>query len=348
MLNVCNIFENNMTYVEYARSGVEYYTENLEEAKLLVDIGWKYNKTSVGFRLVPPEISVSDLTEYKKAMQYGNLSFNYIYFKYLKTLLRKNILSSYIKEIIEANRLKYKKFRFLISTGPVLDTEIRILGSDNRIECLKIDMVEKFINSKEYLEYTKLYNNVSEACKELETSNIPLNTQPKVLQEFYNMLQTKIELISDKKIYNDKIFKIYGIEKITEKIDIMFFLPFGCFKYLSSFVNVENVRKIMFWEFHADNSKESTFKLLNKNMNNKNVLIIDNMYSGKTMKKIKEKIIELGGKPILLGLNPKNITNLQVVDYFMILNTIYKKDELNINKENFFEEIYEKTLLGGV
>lgn len=32
MINVCKIFENNMTYVEYARSGVEYYTENLENA----------------------------------------------------------------------------------------------------------------------------------------------------------------------------------------------------------------------------------------------------------------------------------------------------------------------------
>lgn len=129
MINVCKIFENNMTYVEYARSGVEYYTENLENAKLLVDMGWKYNKTSIGFRLVPPEISVSDLTEYKKAMQYGNLSFNYVYFKYLKILLRKNTLNSYIKEIIEANRLKYNKFRFLISTGPVLDNEEKIIGT---------------------------------------------------------------------------------------------------------------------------------------------------------------------------------------------------------------------------
>lgn len=347
MINVCKIFENNITYVEYARSGVEYYTENLEEARYLTDIGWKCNKTSIGFRLVPPEISVADLTEYKRAIQYENLSFNYIYFKFMKKLLKQNILSSYIKEIIEANRLKYKRFRFLISTGPVLDTEIRIVGSDSRIEKLKMDMVSKFIESKEYVECQKAYGEKQFAYKELETNIIPLAEQPKILQEFYLSLKNKMEFVSSKPVYNEKIFKIYNIEKIQSDIDIIIFLPFGCFKYMSSFITVENVRKVMFWEFHADNTKESTFKLMNKELKGKNVLIIDNMYSGKTMKKIKEKVKELGGKPILLGLNPKNATNLQLVDYFMILNTIYKKDELNISDENLFENVYLRTLTGG-
>lgn len=348
MVNIQDIFEKNTTYVEYARSGVEYYTENLEEAKCLVDSGWKYNKTSKGFRVVPPEVSIVDLTDYNKAMQYSNLYFNYLYFVYLKRLLKQNKLNSYIKEIIEKNKLKYKKFRFLVSIGPVLDTEIRIVGSDKRVELLKTDMVEKFVHSMNHEEYIQDYLEDMKLYKELEKTNIPLKARPKLEQEFYEDLNKYVSLVSKREVYNSNIFKIYNCEKIiNEGIDVAVFLPFGCFKYLSSFVQFMDVRKIMFWELHADASKESTFKLYNKKLKDKKVLVVDNMYSGKTMKLIKNKIKECGGTPIVLGLNPKNLNNIKIADYVMILNTIYKKEELNTEEDNFFENLYVKTLRGG-
>ncbi len=39
MINICKIFKNNITYVEYARSGIGYYTQNLKYAKELVNNG---------------------------------------------------------------------------------------------------------------------------------------------------------------------------------------------------------------------------------------------------------------------------------------------------------------------
>lgn len=104
MINICKIFKNNITYVEYARSGIGYYTQNLKYAKELVNNGWKY-KTSKGFRLVPPEVSIVDLTDYRKAMCYQNLFFNYIYYIFLKKLLKQNRLNSVWKSLKAYNPL---------------------------------------------------------------------------------------------------------------------------------------------------------------------------------------------------------------------------------------------------
>lgn len=342
MINLKRIFRENVTYVEYSRSGVEYYTENLENAVELVNNGWKHHKTSKGFKLSPPEVSIVDLTDYNRALQYGNLYFNYIYYIFLYKLIRNKKLKNYIDEIIIQQNLKYKKFEYLISIGPVLDSEIRIAGSDKRIELLKMDMVEKFLYSKEYRELKYTYKDY---YKELEHKNVKFDERTDVEKKFLLDLKSNISLLRDKRVYNPEIFKIYNIDKIKmNNIDIILFLPFGCFKYLSSFINKENLKKIMFWEIHADSEKESTFKLYEKNLKEKNVLIIDNIYSGKTLNIAKKKVIELGGNPILLSLNPKNISNINMSDYVMILNTIYKKEELDLTTENLFEELYVKTL----
>lgn len=346
-MNICKIFDSNITYVEYARSGVEYYTESLEETRTLVGYGWKYHKTSKGFRVVPPEVSIVDLTDYNRAMQYQNLYFNYIYYLFLKKLLKNNKLNNYINEILEKNKLKYKNFKFLVSIGPVLDSEIRIVGSDKRIEILKMDMLEKFINSTYYEKIIEQCYEEMEKYNELESYKIFLEERSSLEQSFYKDLSNQIGFLSNKKVYNENIFKIYNIEKLKkEYVDVIVFLPFGCFKYLSSFVTKDNVKKIMFWEIHADCNKESTFKLYNKNLKGKKVLVVDNMYSGKTMKLIKRMILEKGGTPIILGLNPKNLNNIKIADYVMILNTIYKSSELNTSMEELFEKIYISTLKG--
>ena len=79
----------------------------------------------------------------------------------------------------------------------------------------------------------------------------------------------------------------------------------------------------------------------------KKILIIDNIYSGKTLEKLKTKIRIKGGIPYVLGLNPKNKNNILTSDYIMILNHIYKRNDLNIEKKDFFENMYKKILKEG-
>lgn len=341
----CKIFKENITYVEYARSGVEYYTNSLEEYKKLKELGWKGNKYCDGFRIIPPEVSIVDLTDFIKARQYENLKFNFAYYLFLKKLLLNNRLNNFINQIIETKNMKYNNFEFLVSTGPVLEAEVRIAGSDNRIEKLKMDMADNFIKTDEYKSILETINKEQSFNRELESKIVKLEEKSERERKFYNNLQEHIDMISNKKVYNKKIFEIYNRQIIKENnIDVIIFLPFGCFKYLSSFANKNNIDKIMFWEIHAEKSKESTFKLYKKSLKDKNVLIIDNIYSGKTMKIAKRLVEEEGGKAITLGLNPKNRNNISNSEFVMILNNIYKSKDLKYNNDKFFEDIYIEIL----
>lgn len=334
-----NVFSKNITYVEYARSGVEFYTENIEEVKQLIDAGWKCNQYTDGFRVIPPEECIVDITNYQKAMQYGNPIFNLAYYDFLIDLIENNTINYFINRIIEGDIIYYRNFDFLVSYGPILDTEIRISGSDSRIKKLKIDMAQEFINSKNYKAYIKNASMLIKSPRELCTYKQKLCEKDEREQKFYKEIEENIKIIKNIKVYNPNIFKIYNLDKIQD-IDVILFIPFGCFKYLSSFTNSKNLGKIMFWEFHIEETKPSTFKLFEKNLKNKKILIIDNMYSGKTMNLAKEKVKEQGGVPIILGINPKNKNNILNSDYSMILNTIFKNNELDVKDKDFFRNIY--------
>lgn len=348
MNEIKSIFKENITYVEYARSGVVFFTEDLEKARILKEKGWKYSKCCKGIRIIPPEETIVDITDYKKVLQYQNLVFNLAYYDYIKNLIENNMLKGYINSILERNKFLYKDFEYLISYGPILDTEVRISGSDNRVKQLKMDMVENFIKSDEYKMYESNAKKVLGNPKNIKTHTKKFNEISDIQKQFYKEIKDNINIIKEVEPYNQVIFEYTNLELLDEiNADILLFVPFGCFKYMSSFIDESNFNKVMFWEIHAENSKESTFKLFSKEIYGKKVLIIDNMYSGKTMKILKNKIIEMGGNPILLGLSPRNKNNILNADYISIINTIYKTSDINIDEEDFFRNKYIEICKGG-
>ena len=348
MKKINDIFRENITYVEYARSGIVYITESLEELNELVKLGWKYNANNEGFRIIPPEETIVDITDYRKAMQYGSPVFNLAYYDFIKSKIENNLLENFINSIIQANAFAYRGFDYLISSGPILDTEVRIAGSDYRIKNLKMDMVESFLKLPEYIWYMSSAEKEMPNIKSFKIHNKNFYNLGDKEKSFYNEIKEKIAILKDISPFNQKIYEIDDLEKIVNNpdIDIMLFLPFGCFKYLSSFTNEQNINKVMFWEFHSDNSKNSTFKLCSKDIRDKNVLIIDNIYSGKTLKKVKFQIEKEGGNPIILGMNPKNKNNILMTDYAIILNKLYKSSDINITEVDLFRKKYLE-IMGG-
>ena len=340
MINNKNFF-SNVTF-EYDRSGISYYTEDLDEAFELMSQGWK-NTVIKGFRLTPLEESIVDITDYNNAMQYGNLELNLLYFDFIKDMYEKNKLNNYINEILNKKQLEYKGFQYFISYGRVLDTEVRISGSDMRIKNLKKDMLEEFINQNK--DQISLKN---KKYKILEQKIVNLSERSEKEINFFKETERRIKCIKDVNVYNEKIYKIYNWKLIEQmNFDVFLFVPFGCFKYLSSFVNNNNIDKIMFWELHGERFKESTFKLFSKDLKNKKVLILDKIYSGKTINLIKQKVEQCGGKPFVLGINPRNKENILQTDFVVILNNIFKSKDLISNDKNLFKNIYKTILYGG-
>ena len=143
---IIEIFKNNLEYVSYARTGILYDTNDVEEINYLCKKGWKYNMIN---SLSPPVAIICDICDCSKIMQYGNAQFNLAYFIFIKDLKRNNRLNNFIISILNNKSMYYKDFLYHISNGPILENSIRIKGIDKRIHTLKIDMVKEFLRNKE-------------------------------------------------------------------------------------------------------------------------------------------------------------------------------------------------------
>lgn len=77
-------------------------------------------------------------------------------------------------------------------------------------------------------------------------------------------------------------------------------------------------------------------------LKNKFVLIIDSIYSGKTMLYIKKVLKDITNKIDILGVFPKSDSVANICDYILVLNKVIKKTETGFNIE---KEIME--ILGG-
>lgn len=340
-IEVKHIFNNNIKFVEYSRSGVIYYTNDLEELYELKSMGWKYNICSKGFRIIPPSVTICDISECKKVEQYKNVILNLAYYKFLNNLIQNNKLNNFIKNILSEDELYYKNFDFHVSSGPILETEIKIEGTDLRINTLKQSMLIKFMLSKEY-------NDLYFYCKKRIVKNTLLEKKSEKnasILKFYNQLEEKCSLI--KKINIKREFYSLDLGDISDlQYDKILFIPFGCYKFLNQFINEKNYKKAMFLEFHLDKEKPFSHKLYYDSFKNKKILIIDSVYSGKTLLKAKQMVKSEGGTPILLGINPKSKNIINILDYALILNKVYdcKKIRDTFNFENIYINTFSEAI----
>lgn len=340
------IFKKNVTFLDYVKSGVVYYTDNLDELYFLKNKGWKYSACSKGFRVNPPACVICDISDCNKIYEYQNVTFNLAYYLFLKNLIKNSKLKNFIDFIISKNFIKYKNFKYHILCSPIVETEIKIEGSDKRIFDLKIDLCIGFIQSKNYSEIFNYALEKLNGYKILNKKTFNVNSFSKNFQSFYNDLTDKTSLVKNgfKPLKN-----FYEIDiKLLEHLhyDILLFMPSGCYKFLQLFVNENNYEKVMFWDFHLDKMKNTTYKLYDKIMFNKKVLIIDSIYSGKTLEIAKRYVKNLGGTPITLGIFPKSKYAIKPLDYVLIINKVYKVSDLPLNSDTFFENIYVSSFKG--
>ena len=188
--------------------------------------------------------------------------------------------------------------------------------------CLKILEDEEFIQL--YTKYMKLFSKPSMIKQEY------IKKQNVILQENYinkygaNRYKSK-----------DKSFKIDFNQIELEKFDYIIFILNGCFKIMSYFDIEKYMNKIIFWEIHMDETKgANNFRNIDK-LKDKSVLIIDSIYSGKTMLYIKNVLKNITDKIKLLGIFPKSDSIANICDYIIILNKVIEKNKngFNIEKE---------------
>lgn len=337
---IVEIFTNNLQYVYYARSGIIYYTYDSEEICYLRNKGWKYNKIN---SISPPNIVICDICDCDKIMQYNNAQFNLAYFLFITKLKENKKLDNFIKNIINQKSIYYKDFLYHISDGPILENSIRIKGIDNRINTLKFDLVRAFTKSGQYEYYMNLVKEMMSKCSNIELPCINKKNN-KVMSKYYDWLK-KINkgICYDINIQKNN-FKINKSILQNLDYDCIMLIPNGCYKYIDIFANNNNINIITFLEIHADNPERGKHIINKVDLKNKKVLLIDSAFSGKTLQIAKEYIKQHGGIPIALGIYPKSRSILNMMDYALIMNKIYKVKDLKNDDMDMFVKLYIQNL----
>lgn len=215
----------------HGRTGVFVHTEDCEIAYEKVKLGWSFECTSDGFWLRAPDISLVDITEPFRIYQMNDDRINFALYKYLVNLKQNNKLRPFIDDILKNNYEKYKSFEYYVSEGDVLEAEIRIGGSDNRIHLLKEDIIFQAQKSKEWdKEVVESIKSLGET-RDLRCSPHKFDIETKEFIDHLNSLNHSLFGLTEP--INQSIIK--GVTKQLPKFDLLIFAPTGCYRYISSF-----------------------------------------------------------------------------------------------------------------
>lgn len=328
-------FKVNIQFSKYARSGCIVYTNNKSKCNILKKSGWNSYCKDTTYRLNPPTLNLVDIVDIEKANQYQNFIFNYSLYKYFSLPNNKDTLKIYCADIIEKNKTVFRNFEFYISVGPILQYAIKIEGSDNRVYKLNSYLIAILMDNKDFMQLYKkniaiLKNNFNVEEENIKEENIKL--QVEYMQKYHvNNYPCK-----------DKCIKIDFNQINLDNYDYIIFILNGCFKILQYFDISKYKEKIIFWEIHMDESKgENKFYNIEK-LIGKSILVIDSIYSGKTILFIKENLKNITKRNEFLGIFPKSNYAANICDYNIILNKVLKKKKSGINIE---KEILK--ILGG-
>lgn len=335
MIMLNKIFKKNIQFSKYGRSGAIVLTKNKTTAKELKQAGWNCYLKDVTYRLNPPTLNLVDVVDIEKAMQYQNLIFNYALYKYIRTLNQKRVLNDYCLKVIKFHKIFFKDFAFHLSIGPILKYAVKIEGSDNRIYKFKSYLLNYILNDREFI---GLYNKYSDLFSK------PPNIKQEYIKEDNIKLQENYIKQYQANNYKckNKSFQVDFSQIELDKFDYFIFILNGCFKIMPYFDLNKYKSKIIFWEVHMDATKGANNFGDLEELKNKSVLVIDSIYSGKTMLYIKKVLKDITNKIDILGVFPKSDSVANICDYILVLNKVIKKTETGFNIE---KEIME--ILGG-
>lgn len=339
-------FRKKVIFGENGRSIATFYSTNLCDVHEYVRKGWSYeiDYKGKGFWLRAPDEWLVDLTDPFKIWYYGNPVVNFAYFKFLKHYSDKKQLGEYINLIVKNNSVYYKDFEFEVADGPVLQSEFRIIGNDNRILSLKRDLFKSFIESSVYQEFLNEAKEYLGDIKELRIDHIEKSDYSPAIKEFYDRTNYYLKAIDCKTKEKSTIVK--GLIEQLPEFDIMILIPNGCYKFINSLINDNNVDKVMFYEIHVNSHVNKCFTLFERDLTGKKVLIVDQIYSGKTLQIMKDIIIQKGGIPITLGMFPKSRYSLNHADYVTILDKVIKSSDIDFTKD-WILKLYKQILNKG-
>lgn len=296
-------------------------------------LGWKKKKILSGIVFMAPEVWLFDLSDPFKVMENGGVRDNLALYRTFENFC----VNFQIKPVID-KILSQKKFAGLdvfVLKGQSLETEVRLVGTDNRIHNFKKIFIN-FLKSSEGFagEINKIESVYGKKYRPLHKIKKPLTTSS--IKKYHSII--------DYYKFIDKDFEfpdnIYGIFKLIPDIDYIVLVPQSGFKFLDEISKKFGFKKISFFERHF--SREGNFWLFKKDFRNKRVLIIDVSYSGETLNSLAETIHREGGTPLKMAVWPKSRLGVSNSEYIVFLDKVIKMEGVLLEGNEPLVKLYEK------
>lgn len=326
----------------HQREEVSFQTRELENVLDAKSRGWSYKRSKEGFIVRAPEEWLVDLTDPYKVAACGDVVNNLAYYFFLKGLVEKQQFANFMRFVTNKNGLQGLVIQNL--QGPSLETEIRIAGSDARIADMRKLTFWEAIQRTEWSDIHKQAQTLLNNARQINFEKESLFGNNQELAQFYAYVKEELGMVDNAhlNVFNPEY--IPGLFKNLPQFDVYVFIPWGSLRYIPSFLNQENVSKIMFWEVHYDGCQEYTNRFLAKDIEGKQVLIIDNSYSGGTLTRMKNMVASEGGIPSRLALFPKSKLSVQNSEMVLVLDTIIQSNAINIEGSGWTTDLYKMVL----
>ncbi|MEI6266400.1 MAG: phosphoribosyltransferase [bacterium] len=323
----------------HQREEVSLMTYSVEELYVRMKDGWTFKRHPEGFILRAPEEWFVDLSDPYKVIYHAKIEENLAYFLFIRDLIKDNNFENYLHTILKKYHIG--NFSFILLKGPSLKTEVRLAGSDKRISLLKDYSFFEFEQNNLFNCYVEKANKILRKDFKFKSKRVSIYDQPVAIRDFFFSLKDQFSPLNNfqKDTFNNVFFE--DLFKGVPEADVYLFIPYGCFRYISSFVVAHKTSKIMLWELHTDKHYSQTSKYMAKNLKGKNVLIIDNSYTGKTLTMMADLVKKEGGNPIRLALFPKSELSIRNSEYVLFVNKFFSSKDINLVEDDWFLEMYK-------
>lgn len=331
-MSVDNSFKKGFN-VENGQSDVYLKTNDRSVVAKYLNSGWKIFDKENYYYLRAPSISLVDLTDPNKLIAFGSPQEALAYHNCINYYVQSGIFNELLNFVLKKFSYIFNSLEVFFVNGPIVESEFRIQGSDERIKAfgqlLRIE-IEKSDDYKKSLIYAKDFLGNT---RRVSYMNYNLRNQNNYIRDYFEKLESVFFDVGN--VYNDIIYN--EMFKDCGNFDKYLVSPNGCFKYLSSLVfnKISSIDNIVFYEIHSDPNRKSG-KKYNFNMRKTDtVLAIDSLYSGNSLKKLSL----LSDNIKVLGMYPKSRVSMQNCDYVMICDKIVHKSDINSSSKWYYYEL---------
>ncbi|MEK7096649.1 MAG: hypothetical protein AAB881_01735 [Patescibacteria group bacterium] len=327
----------------FNRKVVVRFENDLNEIEILAKRGWKIIPGVDEWIFRAPEVSLYDLSEVHMNPTFDPVEI----FSFFLSLKKENV-----KEIV--NRVIYSDSEFtnfhfsLLESRTYFESCIRIAGIDNRIKKLPVlilDYLKKHSDWDRNLEYSKKILKDRELC----VHQILENECSHKNQIFSDEIMRKYHCLPLSEFPRNRIYTGFWHE--IPLFNQYFSIPKTGVLLMRGFLEeLGYYDKVNLIECHIPPHISKEVIWTNKSfraVDDCSIALLDIVYGGQTINMAEKQLINflttknINFKAITkIGLFPKSRSNLSQLDYAVILDKLFKTDQLDLLDNNFFENMF--------